>query len=129
MKNNKPTTSELAILQILWENGPSSVRFVHEKLATNKQVGYTSTLKLMQIMFSEKGFLKRDTSARTHIYEAAISEQATQKSLLNKFVESTFRGSAMKMVMQTLGSHKASKEELEDIKALIEEIENNNKES
>ena len=123
MKNKKPTASELEILQILWEHGPSTVRFIHEKIAVNKKVGYTSTLKLMQIMYSDKGMLKRDNSSRTHIYAAALSETETQKTLLDKFVESTFRGSAMKMVMQALGNHKASKAELSKIKAMIEEIE------
>lgn len=122
-KNIKPTESELAILQVLWEHGPSSVRFIHEKLAENKEVGYTTTLKLMQIMYCDKGLLTRDDSSRTHIYKAAISEEETQKKLVDRFVEATFRGSAMKLVMQTLGNHSASKEELAEIKALIAKIE------
>ena len=119
----KPTEGELAILQILWENGPSPVRFVNEKLNRIREVGYTTTLKIMQIM-ADKGLVKRNTESRTHIYEAFINEEATQKQLLQKFVDSTFRGSAMKMIMQALGNHKASDQELEDIKALIEKIEN-----
>ncbi len=118
----KPTDSELEILQILWEHGPSSVRFVHDILAEEKSVGYTTTLKIMQIM-ADKGIVKRDTSSRTHIYEAAINEEQTQKQLLDKFVEGTFRGSAMKMVLSALGSNKASKEELAAIKDLIKKIE------
>ena len=113
----KPTDSELEILQILWEHGPSSVRFVHDILAEEKSVGYTTTLKIMQIM-ADKGIVKRDTSSRTHIYEAAINEEQTQKQLLDKFVEGTFRGSAMKMVLSALGNNKASKEELAAIKDL-----------
>ena len=119
----KPTEGELEILQILWENGPSPVRFVNEKLNKIREVGYTTTLKIMQIM-ADKGLVKRNTESRTHIYEAFINEEATQKQLLQKFVDSTFRGSAMKMIMQALGNHEASGQELEDIKALIEKIEN-----
>lgn len=118
----KPTESELEILQILWEHGPSNVRFVHEIIAEEKAVGYTSTLKLMQIM-AEKEIVKRDTSNRTHIYEANIEEERTQKHLLDKFVAGTFRGSAMKLVLSALGNNKASKEELAEIKDLIKRIE------
>jgi len=118
----KPTDSELDILQILWEHGPSSVRFVHEIIEKEKAVGYTTTLKLMQIM-SDKGIVKRDTSNRTHIYEAAINEEQTQQQLLDKFVEGTFRGSAMKLVLSALGSNKTSKEELQEIKDFIQKIE------
>jgi len=127
MPPTKPTESELEILQLLWEHGPVSVRFVHEILEQQKEVGYTTTLKLMQIM-AEKGLVTRDTSNRTHIYQAAVSEESTQKNLLEKFVDSTFRGSAMKLVMQALGNNKASKEELEQIKDLIQKIEKEEKE-
>jgi len=127
MKNSsKPTDSELAILQILWEYGDSPVRFVNDKLneqnKTDKEIGYTTTLKLMQIML-DKNLVGRNTDSRTHIYEAAISESETQGQLLNQFVDSTFRGSAMKMVMQALGNHQASAEELDEIKALIQKME------
>lgn len=125
MKNKnklKPTEGELEILQILWGNGPSSVRYVNEQLNNKREVGYTTTLKIMQLMV-EKNLVQRNTESRTHIYEASINEEATQQQLLTRFVDATFRGSAMKMVMQALGNHKASKEELEDIKALIEKIE------
>ncbi len=125
MKNNnelKPTEGELEILQILWENGPVAVRFVNDKLNISREVGYTTTLKIMQIM-AEKGLVKRNTESRTHIYEAFINKEATQKQLLRKFVDTTFRGSAMKMVVQALGNHQASEEELKEIKALIERIE------
>ena len=121
-KPNKPTESELEILQILWANGPSPVRFVNDKLNEEREVGYTTTLKLMQIMV-DKGIARRNTDSRTHIYEAVIAESDTQKQLLKKFVDSTFRGSAMKMVMQALGNHQASPEELEEIKALIQKME------
>lgn len=108
---------------MLWENGPSPVRFVNDKLAEKKEVGYTTTLKLMQIMF-EKGLVSRNTDARSHIYEAAIERDATQRNLLGTFVDNVFSGSAMDLVMQALGNHKASKDELDQIKALIEKMEN-----
>jgi predicted transcriptional regulator len=119
---SKPTEAELEILQVLWENGPSSVRFVNEQLGERKEVGYTTTLKLMQIMF-EKGLVVRNTDARSHIYEAAIERDETQRNLLGTFVDNVFSGSAMNLVMQALGNHKASKDELDQIKALIEKIE------
>lgn len=121
----KPTETELEILQVLWQNGPSTVRFVHEQLSEQpkRDVGYTTTLKLMQIMV-DKGLAKRNTDNRVHIYEAAVGESTAQQQLLDKFVESTFRGSAVKMVMQALGHHQASQEELDEIKALIEALEN-----
>ncbi len=119
----KPTDAELEILQVLWENGPSSVRFVNDELAEKREVGYTTTLKLMQIMF-EKGLVSRNTDARSHIYEAAIERDATQRSLLGTFVDNVFSGSAMNLVMQALGDHKASKDELDQIKALIQKMEN-----
>jgi len=125
----KPTDAELEILQVLWAAGPSSVRFVNDQLNENRReehreaTGYTTTLKFMQIM-AEKGLVTRDTSSRTHIYAAAVKEEDTQRQLLEKFVDSAFRGSAMKLVMQALGSHKASSKELDEIKALIEKMEN-----
>jgi len=126
MKYQKPTDSELSILQILWENGESSVREVNDQLneknTSSKEIGYTTTLKLMQIML-DKNLVSRNTDSRTHIYSAAISESETQGKLLNQFVDATFRGSAMKLVMQALGNHKASSEELDEIKALINKIE------
>ncbi|MCB0551905.1 MAG: BlaI/MecI/CopY family transcriptional regulator [Phaeodactylibacter sp.] len=118
----RPTESELEILQILWEYGPSSVRFVNDKLNEEREVGYTTTLKLMQIM-ADKGLARRNTENRTHIYEAAAGESDTQQRLLNRFLDRAFKGSAMKMVMQALGNHKTSPEELDEIKALIRRIE------
>ncbi len=127
-KAYKPTESELEILQILWEKGASSVRDVNDKLnekkAGEKGVSYTGTLKLMQIM-TEKDLLERNTEQRSHIYIPKVKETEIQKDLLDKFVDATFRGSAMKMVMQALGNHEASKEELDEIKALIYKIEKN----
>ena len=120
----KPTEAELEILHILWQNGKSSVRIVNEKLCENREIGYTTTLKMMQMMF-EKGLLQRDDTARTHIYTPAMPQEDTQKHLLNHFVDSAFKGSAMQLVMQALGNHDASKDELAEIKALIQEMEKN----
>lgn len=122
----KPTEAELEILQVLWANGPSSVRDVHEILAAQRETGYTTSLKLMQIML-EKGLVKRNADARTHIYEAGVQETDVQNQLLRRFVDSAYRGSASQLVLQALGNHKASKKELEEIKALIEKIEKNQK--
>jgi len=121
----KPTESELTILQVLWTKGPCSVRVVNEILNETKEMGYTTTLKLMQIM-TEKELVIRDTSTRSHIYSANVSEDVTKNKLLNGFLEQTFQGSAGNLVMQALGNHKTSPEELEKIKTLIKEIEKSN---
>lgn len=118
----KPTESELEILQILWQQGPSTVRFVNEQLNQKKEVGYTTTLKIMQIM-ADKDLVKRNEESRSHIYEANVNEEDTQKHMLDKFLNLTFRGSASKLVMQALGSHKATKAELEEIRKLIDKME------
>ena len=123
-KKIKPTESELEILQVLWQNGPSSVRTVNEVLNETRDVGYTTTLKIMQIM-TEKGLVTRDTESRTHIYHPAVQENDTQKSLLDSFIEKTYRGSVMRLVMQALGNQKASPEELEELKAIIDKLEKN----
>ena len=120
----KPTDSELEILQVLWDKGPSSVRNVNEILNNLKDVGYTTTLKLMQIM-NEKGLTVRDTSSRTHIYTAAIKEIAAKNNLLSKFIDSTFQGSAAKLVMQTLGNNETTRAELDAIKTMIKNLETN----
>ncbi len=119
----KPTESELEILQILWQRGLATVREVHEELAKTKDVGYTTTLKLMQIM-NEKGIVRRDDSMRTHVYQAAVNKEKTQKHLLNKMIDSLFGGSPTQLVIQALGddNHKASREELEKIQALLDSL-------
>jgi BlaI family penicillinase repressor len=117
----KPTDAELEILHVLWANGPSTVRQVHEKLSQSRDIGYTTALKLMQIMH-EKGLLSREEEARSHTYSAAVSEEDTQRNLVDRFVETAFRGSASKLVMQVLGQHKASREELDEIKALLNNL-------
>lgn len=123
MTNFKPTDSELEILHILWENGPSSVRYINDILNVRRDVGYTTTLKLMQIM-NEKGLVRRDTAAKTHIYIAIAKENDTKNNLVNDFVNVAFHGSAMNLVMQALGNTKSSPEELKDLKALITKLEN-----
>ena len=101
-QKNIPTDSELAILQLLWEFGPNSVRFIHEKLAEKREIGYTTTLKIMQIM-NEKGITIRDTSKRTHVYSANIQEDATKGSLLNNFNEIYFQGLCSKSCATCIG--------------------------
>jgi BlaI family penicillinase repressor len=117
----KPTESELEILQVLWTRESASVRDVHEELAKLKDVGYTTTLKLMQIMH-EKGLVKRDDTFKTHIYEPAVSREKTQKHLLNKMIDNLFGGSSTQLVIQALGNHKASTQELEEIQQLLNDL-------
>ncbi|HLX93396.1 MAG TPA: BlaI/MecI/CopY family transcriptional regulator [Puia sp.] len=118
----EPTRSELEILQVLWEHGPSTVRFVNDRLNEEKRaVHYTSTLKLMQIM-AEKGILKRDQSSMKHIYFPAVEEQKTKGFLLERFVNSMYKGSASSLLMQLLGSGKTSKEEIQAIKDLLDKM-------
>jgi predicted transcriptional regulator len=129
MKENnipKPTEAELEILQILWQEGPSTVRAVHDKLAEKKDTGYTTTLKNMQNM-AQKGMLSRNEEGRSHIYQAEVQQAATQKMLLDRFLDNAFGGSAMNLVMQALGNRKTSKEELKQIKALINKLEGGEK--
>jgi BlaI family transcriptional regulator, penicillinase repressor len=121
-KKIEPTKSELEILQVLWEHGPATVRFVNDKLNEQKRaVQYTSTLKLMQIM-SEKGILKRDESNMKHIYMPAMEEQKTKGFLLERFVDSMYNGSASSLMMQLLGNKKTSKKELQAIKDLLKKL-------
>jgi BlaI family transcriptional regulator, penicillinase repressor len=118
----KPTESELEILNILWQRDLATVREVHEELAKIKDVGYTTTLKLMQIMH-EKGLVKRDESMRTHVYQAAVNKEKTQKHLLNKMIDSLFGGSSTQLVLQALGSgDQVSAEELVQIQTLIDNL-------
>lgn len=117
--NFKPTESELEILQILWEKGDCTVRDVHEILEKNKDAGYTTTLKLMQIMH-EKGLVSRDTSAKTHIYHSLVNQQKTQEQLVNKMINNVFNGSASRLVMQALGNHTASESEINKIKEYLD---------
>ncbi|HPZ89191.1 MAG TPA: BlaI/MecI/CopY family transcriptional regulator [Flavihumibacter sp.] len=119
----KPTESELEILQVLWTRKTASVREVHEVISASKDIGYTTTLKLMQIMH-EKGLVKRDDSVKTHIYQAAVSREKTQKHLLGKMIDGLFGGSSTQLVLQALGANKASAEELEEIQHLLNNLKN-----
>ena len=122
----KPTDAELEILQVLWSHGPCTVRFVNEHLNVKKRVGYTTTLKFMQIM-TEKKMLGRNEKNRTHIYRPLIAKEETQNLLLDKFLLNAFGGSAMKLVMQALGNHQPTQEELDEIKAYIRKVERSQK--
>jgi BlaI family penicillinase repressor len=119
----KPTESELEILQILWEKGEASVREVHEILIATKDAGYTTTLKLMQIML-EKGLVERDATSRTHIYKALIKQADAQKHYLDKMINNVFNGSAANLVMQALGNHRSSKAEIDAIKQYLDNLKN-----
>jgi BlaI family penicillinase repressor len=121
----KPTESELEILQILWEKGSCTVRDVHEVLATTKDAGYTTTLKLMQIML-EKGLVERDATNRTHIYKALVSQGDAQKHYLDKMINNVFNGSAASLVMQALGNHSSSKAEIDAIKQYLDQLNQKN---
>lgn len=121
-KKRKPTVAELRILRVLWERGSCTVREVHEAIGAPKGTSYTTSLKLMQIM-DEKGLVKRDKSRRPHIYEAAYNEDQTQRTLVDDLVDRAFGGSASKLVMQALSGHPASKKELEEIRAVLNELE------
>ena len=121
IKNNKPTEGELEILQVLWQKESATVRDVHEELIKLKEAGYTTTLKLMQIMF-EKGLVSRDTSNKTHIYQPLVTKEKTQDLFLNKMINSLFAGSSAKLVMQALGNHSTSKAELEEIKNYLNSL-------
>ena len=132
MEDNKlnltpPTASELEILQVLWQNSPQTVRYVNDelnKLYPQKEIGYTTTLKFMQLML-DKGTLTREIVERSHIYRPSVSEETTQAQLLRGFVDTTFRGSSASLVMRALGNGSATPEDLAKIKAMIAEMENN----
>ena len=121
-KKNQPTKAELEILQVLWEFGPSTVRFVNEQLnEKQRNVNYTSTLKLMQIM-AEKGSLVRDESQMKHVYRPAETEQVVKSHLLENFVNTLFNGSPSSLMMQLLGDKNTSREELEAIKKMVQKF-------
>lgn len=115
----RPTDAELAILKILWDRGPSTVRQVHDELAHERQAAYTTALKLLQIM-TEKGLVERDERDRTHVYRARLSEETTQRQLVRDLLDRAFGGSAGKLVMQALAARRASAEELRDIRKAID---------
>lgn len=115
----EPTESEVEILQILWQKGSATVREVHEVLETKKDVGYTTTLKLMQIMV-EKGIVDRDTSKRIHIYKPLIPQSSVENNLINKLRQKIFRGSASRLVIGALSSEPVSEQELEEIREFLD---------
>lgn len=119
-----PTESELAILQVLWDEGPLTVRRVNERLNDDaeRSIGYTTTLKIMQLM-ADKGLVNRDVSNRSHVYAAAVAQERTQKNLLRRFVDKAFGGSRTQLVLRALGESNPSAEELQAIKQLIEQLE------
>jgi predicted transcriptional regulator len=118
----KPTEAELAILRVLWERGPSTVRDVTEAVQDDRGTGYTTALKLLQIM-TEKGLVKRNDSARSHVYTASVPAETTQRQLVSDLLERAFGGSAAKLVMQALSSQRATREELAEIRRLIDQSE------
>lgn len=126
MGQNKvtPTAAELEILNILWGNEPLTVKEIHEELLKTKDVGYTTALKIMQNM-TTKGLLKRNLKGKSHLYYSAIKQEETQRTLLNKFVDNAFGGSASKLVMQLLGNRKTSEAELNEIRQIIEQLDQN----
>ncbi|HEX7175250.1 MAG TPA: BlaI/MecI/CopY family transcriptional regulator [Pyrinomonadaceae bacterium] len=118
----RPTDTELQILRVLWRRGPSTVREVHEALAATHPTVYTTVLKLMQIM-AEKGLVSRNEEQRAHVYEARLAREETQAQLLGDLLDRAFEGSATSLVMQVLSSKRASAEELEQIRAVLDELE------
>lgn len=122
----KPTESELEILQVIWRMGQCTVRDVHEELAKTKDAGYTTTLKLMQIMH-DKGLVERDTSSKTHLYKALFSQEQAQSNALDKILSTVFKGSTSDLVIQALGQHRASKDEIDAIKNFLNQFDQHKK--
>lgn len=118
----RPTESELEILNILWKKGEATVKEVHEELSKTKESGYTTTLKIMQIMH-EKGLVSREKEGKTHKYSSAYSAEKTRTQLLDKLMDAAFGGSAMKLVMQALGNKKTTREEIKELKEYLDKIE------
>jgi BlaI family penicillinase repressor len=118
----QPSDAEMEILNILWVQGPSTVRLVNDELNKIRPLAYTTTLKTMQVMM-EKGFLRRDDKQRSHLYTATLKENATKQALLDRFIKTTFAGSTSHLVLQALGHHQASKEELAKIRSYLDQLE------
>jgi predicted transcriptional regulator len=123
---SRPTDAELAILRVLWSRGPSTVRQVHDALSRDRETGYTTVLKFMQIM-TEKGLVERDESERTHVYQARFTQEATQQRLVSDLLDKAFGGSASQLVMQALAAKPASADELAQIRRLLDELEGGEK--
>ncbi|MFT4549733.1 MAG: BlaI family penicillinase repressor [Verrucomicrobiales bacterium] len=122
LAEKKPTGAELELLCVLWDRGASTVREVHEALDEHKEVGYTTTLKLLQNM-TEKGFCARDDSRRSHVYRAAVRRAPVQRRLVSEFLHKAFGGSSQALVMQVLSSKKSSQEEIDEIRHLLDRME------
>jgi BlaI family penicillinase repressor len=120
---NKPTEAELEILSLLWEMKEASVRQIHERLSETKETGYTTTLKIMQIMHA-KGMVVRDEESRSHIYRPIANQKDTQTSLLKNLVSTAFGGSSKSLVMQALGHENPSKDDIDEIRAFLDQLEN-----
>ena len=120
--SSRPTDAELAILRVLWERGPSTVRDVHEALKRSRDAGYTSVLKVMQIMH-DKGLVARDEAKRSHVYRAAVPREHTQRQIVGDLLERVFGGSARGLVLQALSAKRASAKELAEIRKLLDEFE------
>jgi BlaI family transcriptional regulator, penicillinase repressor len=118
----RPTESELEILSVLWQRGPATVREVHEALARHKPIGYTTTLKLMQIMH-DKGLVARDESQRSHLYRPVLSQAAAQKTMLRSMLDRVFGGSAARLAVQALQAGDVSRDELDEIRQLLDRLE------
>jgi len=118
----RPTPAELEILRVLWQRGPSTVRDVLDALAASKSSGYTTVLKMLQIM-ADKGLVTRDVSRRTHVYEAALGQEQTRRQMLDDLLDRVFDGSASQLVMQALAAGHASNEEIALIRRMLDEIE------
>lgn len=121
-KPAKPTEAELAILRVLWERGPSTVREVAAALEGERAAGYTTILKLLQIM-TQKGLVRRNASTRSHVYQASAPAEATQRQLVRDLLDRAFSGSAPQLVLQALSVRRASPDELAEIRQLLDELE------
>lgn len=122
----QPTNSELEVLTVLWELSSGTAREVHEELAKTKSTGYTTTLKIIQNMF-DKGFLTREPKGQTHIYSSVVEQQTIQKQMLGGFVNKVFSGSSQNLILQALGNQKPNKDELDEIRAMLDKLENKKK--
>lgn len=122
----KPTESEIEVLAIIWQQGSLTVRQIHDQIKMSRDIGYTTTLKIMQIMF-EKGLLERSKHGKTHLYDAVESPNEIQDGLVNKMVKTVFHGSTKDLIMQALGSSKTSQTELEEIREYLDKLEKEKK--
>jgi predicted transcriptional regulator len=120
--SSQPTEVELQILRILWERGPSPVREIHKRLESDKGTNYSTTVKMLSVML-HKGLVKRDEEAQPHVYRPALSREKTGKKMLGELIDKVYDGSAMSLVLQALSSSKATKEELDEVRQLLDQME------